>query len=674
MPERSWLSGWAVARVAAALLLLAGAGGFGLTWHAVDDERSTAFRRQAAGAGATFQAVTRVLQRGLTAIEALAATQAAPERSAHIKGLVAPDGFAAIAATGVSDAVAPRVLAGTLPAGVTAGDLRGAAGPALDLARDRGQPVAGPLRRGVVVFVIPHYGPGPPPQTTALRRVGLTGWLLVAISPQLVVGRALPAETGLRTRLRIGGDLADARTGAAFDDAVQWSETVAGQPWQLDVSAADTPGPPLPAVTALVLGVLGAVGALAAGARGERRLAAAVTAGRTLARDTRTIAELGPILQQSLDLAEVLPAVTVRLTQEFELERLAVQLVGERGALVDVFSVGGRPLRPPVVLTQTDVGVQVGVDVALPMLRAGRTIGRLRLAARVALGPAQVDALRAAADLIAAATYNVELYAREQATVRRLQELDTLKDAFLGTISHELRTPITAIGGFVRLLAERGDELTAEQRQEFLARLQRNSTSLRLLVDDLLDFARLERQALRVATAPLAIGETVSAIVEQLVPLLGDHEVVTHVDPDLWAMADTGALERVVANLLTNAAKFSPADSRIKVVVQRDDQWICVVVADQGSGIAEADRLRIFSRFYRGDSDAARTTRGAGIGLAVVRELVEQMHGEIDVTSATPHGTRMIVRLPAVACPETTPTPRDPTMGSAAPKHTWSTQ
>jgi signal transduction histidine kinase len=261
------------------------------------------------------------------------------------------------------------------------------------------------------------------------------------------------------------------------------------------------------------------------------------------------------------------------------------------------------------------------------------------------LGQPQLAALSAASDLIAVATYNVELFEREQASVRRLRELDQLKDAFLSTISHELRTPLTAISGFIRLLRDRWDQLREEQRKEFLDRVHGNTLSLGLLVDDLLDFARLERQALNAPPTPMSLDQQVGKTLAQLAPVLGSREIISELEP-VRALANAGALERVLANLLTNAAKFSPPDSSIAVSVRSNRDHATVEVADQGAGISPEDRERVFARFYRGDSDAARGTRGAGIGLSVVRELVNQMGGTVSALPNTPRGTRMVVRLP----------------------------
>jgi signal transduction histidine kinase len=396
------------------------------------------------------------------------------------------------------------------------------------------------------------------------------------------------------------------------------------------------------------MALLGAIVCLGSDLRVQRALARERMSSAALERETRTVAELGPLLQSSLDLAEVLPAVALRLADEFDLSRFSVQLVGEQGHLLDVFALGGRagPGDEEVDITPGGVDeLPAGVTGCLPLLRAGRTIGRLSVTGHRALGQPQLAALSAASDLIAVATYNVELFEREQASVRRLRELDQLKDAFLSTISHELRTPLTAISGFIRLLRDRWDQLREEQRKEFLERVHGNTLSLGLLVDDLLDFARLERQALNAPPTPMSLDQQVGKTLAQLAPVLGNREIVSELEP-VRALANAGALERVLANLLTNAAKFSPPDSRIVVSVRSQGDRATLEVADHGSGIADEDRERVFARFYRGESDAARGTRGAGIGLSVVRELVHQMGGSVAALPNAPRGTRMVVRLP----------------------------
>jgi signal transduction histidine kinase len=615
--------------------------------------RETSATRAAAGSARAFEAGVGGVRRSVDALAllapAIARSPATPPAS--LAGLLDPAGLSGVALLPAKGA-ATVLVAGTLPPGVALPALAAALAPALELARDTGDVHAGPVARGIAVAVPVYAGAV---VSTADRRGTLSGWVVGLVDPAALLAQATaPTET---TVLRVGGALvtADAPRGRF---AAESTVDLAGQPLQAVVTPQVDGGAGAIAWTVFAFALAGALGALAVGARSGRTVAAAKAETDALEREARTVAELGPLLQQSLDLAEVLPAVAIRLSDEFGLDAFAVELIGEHGSLVDVFAIGRRAAASePAVVIGVD-GAPAGVEVALPLLRAGRTIGRLRMVARQALTPVQVDGLRGAADLIAVATYNVELYEREQATVRRLQELDRLKDAFLGTISHELRTPITAIGGFVRLLGDRWDDLEDEQRRDFLRRVGRNSASLGMLVDDLLDFARLERQALSTNVTPTALDTVVSAFVAQVVPALGDHPVETDLAPGVLALADPRAMERVLANLLTNAAKFSPPGSPIEVALHAGDTVAVLAVSDHGPGILEEDRRRVFTRFYRGESEAALSTRGAGIGLAVVHELVTQMGGDIEVRGREPNGTTMLVRLP-LAEPVGLPGPRD---------------
>jgi len=630
--------------LAVAVLLAAGGG---IAARAVGDAarnaRTTGAARAANASTRAFDATLEGLHRSVDQLALLAPALAKnPALPAPQVVDLAKNGSIAGVLLVPTGSGAPLPVTGRVPSTVDLAGLAVRMRSALELTRDTGEPHAAVVVDTVTIAVPVYTGAD---VTTADRRVNLTSWLVALVDPHALVGR-VSGETEAAT-LSIAGTMVTPDV-PREPWTVTHAQTLFGQSWQVVVTPRMEGGAGPIAGIVLALGLLGSFGALVVGRRSSRQVAHAVASTDALERETRTIAEVGPLLQQSLDLAEVLPAVAVRLSDEFVLDGFAVELLGEHGTLVDVFAVGRRhhPGEPvPIVGSE---GVPAGTEVGLPLLRAGRTIGRLRLATREALAPTQVDALRAAADLIAVATYNVELYEREQGTVRRLQEVDRLKDAFLGTISHELRTPITAIGGFARMLNERYDDLTEEQRRDFLRRIGRNSASLGMLVDDLLDFARLERQALQTHVSPLPLDSVVAGFISQVVPALGDHEVKADLEKGVMAMADPRAIERVLANLLTNAAKFSPPGSPIEVSLHAVDAFAEVCVTDHGPGIAEEDRLRVFTRFYRGDSDVARSTRGAGIGLSVVHELVTQMGGEVEVRPREPHGTTMVVRLPLV--------------------------
>jgi signal transduction histidine kinase len=230
--------------------------------------------------------------------------------------------------------------------------------------------------------------------------------------------------------------------------------------------------------------------------------------------------------------------------------------------------------------------------------------------------------------------------------VRRLQEVDRLKVSFLSTVSHELRTAVTAIEGFGALLEEHWPTLGDEQRREFIGRIARNASSLKVLVDDLLDFARLERQALSVAPRLVSLSDLVRDIADQLATLLEHHRLQFEIAPEVRAFTDPAAVERILGNFLSNAAKYSPPDTTVTVAVARAGNRAMLSVADQGPGIPADERTRIFTRFYRSDTVQTRGTRGAGIGLAVVKEFADRLNASVAVETAHGGGARFVALFP----------------------------
>jgi signal transduction histidine kinase len=249
-------------------------------------------------------------------------------------------------------------------------------------------------------------------------------------------------------------------------------------------------------------------------------------------------------------------------------------------------------------------------------------------------------------DLLAAALGNAQLYQREQETVRRLRELDRMKLSFLSTVSHELRTAVAAIEGFGSLLVEHWPTLSDEQRREFIDRIARNAGSLKRLVDDLLDFARLERHALTVAPRLVSLSELVVQTTEQLASLLEQHNLVLDIRPDVIAFTDPDAVERILGNFLSNAAKYSPPGTTVTVSVEPYGARSLVAVSDQGPGIPADERTRVFTRFYRSETEATHRTRGAGIGLAVVKEFADRLNAVVAVDSADGGGARFVALFP----------------------------
>jgi len=414
----------------------------------------------------------------------------------------------------------------------------------------------------------------------------------------------------------------------------------AGNPGAASVTA--------PTIGLALVAILGAAVLAAAVVVTARRL-------RSLQRDSadreaqiRLIGDVAPLVQQSLDLAEVLPAVAVQLTDHFDLAGVALSTGTTGAGQVELFSVGRKPADAPVLLSPPG-RLHAGETLSLGLQRGGRNVALLRLVAGRDLDAAELQSLRALTELVTAAVVNAALYASQQETLRRLRELDTLKTVFLGTASHELRTPATAIGGFASLLTDSWDRFGDEQRRDFVNRIGANARSLSAVVADLLDFSLLDKGTLAVSVEELDLGALVGSVVDRLSPLFGDHEITFDATPAPRIAGDVNGLERIVTNLLANAVKFSPSGTTVSVSVgpAGDGYGAQLVVSDQGPGIPLAERHQIFTRFFRGTGDAVTQTRGVGIGLSVVAEFVARLRGDVSVDEAPGGGARFTVRLPA---------------------------
>ncbi|HVF19890.1 MAG TPA: ATP-binding protein [Mycobacteriales bacterium] len=625
----------AAAYVAAGALLVSGAIGAAVVERVAEDRAVSDARDRGRTTVEVFEGVMGDLTRTTGTIEQGAALGLSPTSVTRLLS----DRSVVTGVSGLGRSSSSPVLRAGISA-IPTGALFEGTRLARAAAADTGEMRVAVPAVGSIAFVLPKYADGAPVATTDERRANLSGWVLVSVDAEKFVRRL--GATGAGVDLAVDGvPAAVGSIGSRNGIETTGEAKLANATWRITVRPDLPIGLSSTAWAVLVCSALAALGALGVGTRDRRRIDRIGAEHDALVRETRIVAELGPILQASLDLGEVLPAVAVHLCDEFGLKTVALELIGDDGSLVEVFSMGARPSRAGAEAAEVRVD-----ELVCPLIRSGRTMGRLRVVPAKTLTHSEITAIRAGAELIAVTTSNVELYEREQATVRRLTELDRLKDAFLGTISHELRTPITAIRGFVQLLCERWGDFGDEDRQEFLRRIQRNSTSLGLLVDDLLDFARIERQSIVVTPTAVRLDLAAGSLVRQLTPLLGQHHIVTELGSEVVAVADVSAVDRVLANLLTNAAKFSPAGTTITIAARAAEHHAELVVSDEGPGIAEVDRPRIFTRFYRGDGAVAKATRGAGIGLCVVRELVVQMGGEISVEDNAPTGTRMVVRLP----------------------------
>jgi len=231
--------------------------------------------------------------------------------------------------------------------------------------------------------------------------------------------------------------------------------------------------------------------------------------------------------------------------------------------------------------------------------------------------------------------------------LRRERQLQRLRSEFVASVSHELRTPLTQIRMFAEtLLLDR--VRSPDEGRRALEIIDKEARRLTNLVENLLMFSRSERGTVRPAGEPRALAPFVHEIAEGFRPLLAgtDARLEPRLDEDVRAAVDPDALRQVVLNLLDNAVKYGPKGQTVRLCVERASDMARIVVEDEGPGIPEGERRRVFERFQRLDRESERAVAGTGIGLAVVRDLVTSMGGRCFVEAAARGGARFVVELP----------------------------
>ncbi len=248
----------------------------------------------------------------------------------------------------------------------------------------------------------------------------------------------------------------------------------------------------------------------------------------------------------------------------------------------------------------------------------------------------------------------------------QLSEADRLKDEFLATVGHELRTPLNAMLGWLHML--RTGTVAADRRERALDTIERNARAQGELIDDLLDISRIVAGKLKLTVQPVELGSLMERALDGVRPAADAKGIrlQSALDSTAIILGDAHRLQQVAANLLTNAVKFTPKGGRVQVFVERNDSSVEVTVADTGQGIAASLLPYVFERFRQGDAGIGRKSTGLGLGLAIVRHIVELHGGTVSAQSeGEGRGSTFMVRLPlSVAARRASALPVSPASGA----------
>jgi signal transduction histidine kinase len=368
--------------------------------------------------------------------------------------------------------------------------------------------------------------------------------------------------------------------------------------------------------------------------------------------------------------------------------RSAVQLLGEGSAslytwddeagllrLAENFDAGGRTaddavLRPgegvvgrvfvsrePLIIEDyqtwegsTLVGQQTGLRacVAVPLVRSGRALGALGIRSydpvvRYTEDDARMLALFA--DQVAAALTTVEAFGRQRQAVEQLERLNRAKSEFVSIVSHEFRTPLTGIQGFSEIM--RDEDLTQEEMREYAGDINKDAQRLNRMINEMLDLDRMESGRMTIHPERMDLNAVVDEVVDRVRPNAPNHTLTLDLQADLPQIhADRDRLTQVASNLLNNAVKYSPTGGRITLSTRVDGDQVRLDVRDEGLGIPPDALETIFERYSRVDSQATKDIQGTGLGLPIVRQIVQLHGGKVWAESELGRGSVFHVVLP----------------------------
>jgi signal transduction histidine kinase len=389
--------------------------------------------------------------------------------------------------------------------------------------------------------------------------------------------------------------------------------------------------------------------------------------------------EIARATTSTLDPDEVLRTVVQRTAEAFDAKGCSIRLLDESGQKLRIAAAWGLSERylqkGPVDVQQSAVDrealqgqavfvldavqdpriqyheeiEQEGICSVLscPLMVQGKAIGVIRVYSAVSyrFGEEEAGFLKAIANEVAVAIANAMAY-------RQLAEIDRAKSQFVLTVTHELRSPVATVQSLLRVISGGYAGEVSPKQKELVERAERRAVFLQQLIDDLLDLAAGKAERLAETPHAVVINPLANKVINQLRPVAEgkaqDLRVYTPHE-QLAVLATEEGLERILANLVGNAIKYTPEGGRVEVTLEGTANEARIVVADNGIGIPAEAIPSLFQEFFRAENAKAIEREGTGLGLSIVKSLVERYGGRVTVSSAIGQGSTFTVTLPLLA-------------------------
>jgi len=363
-----------------------------------------------------------------------------------------------------------------------------------------------------------------------------------------------------------------------------------------------------------------------------------------------TLQRIDRELNASLDVERVLNLTLFWAMQATGVEWGALTILGEEGVIRTVSCTGDKETTRPeytvveIAMHSQEPFVIGSKRMLVPIRYEDRVVGLLDLrhSDSGSFRPDHIQFASRLADRAAVAIQNARLY-------EQVQQANRAKSEFVSFVAHELRTPMTSIRGYADMLEKGMVGPLSPDQQEFIHTIRRNAERMQILVSDLQDVSRIETGLLRLDVQPTSLSKALESalqVTQGQIEARSQRLTVEVADGLPEVQADPARLEQVLINLLSNAYKYTPEGGSIRVRAWLRDGYVHCAVADTGVGISAEDQARLFTKFFRSEDPAVREMPGTGLGLCIVKSLVELQGGQIEVESQLGEGTTFTFTVP----------------------------